>query len=194
MRRHSSQRARLTALAAVALLSFSTSGHAQNSSITTKLMGRIDSRRIAEGHPSSSKQSPMETGTLQHSHGCDVGGPGRKGGETRPRREARRNRLALSATALPGNDETQEVTPILVAMHGPKLNSNDNMLAQEWISSLFAATAGSHAPGPGSSSGGLPAPPGALGRNTGTLGKGAMSLRPLAKRRSRRERCGTFPP
>jgi hypothetical protein len=49
------------------------------------------------------------------------------------------------------------------------------MLAQEWMMSLFAATAGSHAAGAGSSSGGLPAPPGALGRNTGTLGKGGRS-------------------
>jgi hypothetical protein len=175
MRRHSSQRARLTALAAVALLSFSTSGRAQNSSITTKLMGRIDSRRIAEGAPFFVKTiSNWKEGRCSIPMGVTLEGRVAKVVKRGP--GVKREEIDLRFLRLPcPSDDTQEVTPMLVAMHGPKKNSNDNMLAQEWMMSLFAATAGSHAAGAGSSSGGLPAPPGALGRNTGTLGKGGRS-------------------
>ena len=163
-------------MAAVALLSFSTSGHAQNSSITTKLMGRIDSRRIAEGAPFFVKTiSNWKEGRCSIPMGATLEGRVSKIVKRGP--DVKREEIDLRFLRLPcPTDDTQEVTPILVAMHGPKKNSNDNMLAQEWMMALFAATAGSHAAGAGSSSGGLPAPPGALGRNTGTLGKGGRSI------------------
>jgi hypothetical protein len=175
MRRHSSQRAKLAAVAAVTFLSFSTSGHAQTSSITTKLMGRIDSRRIAEGAPFFVKTiSTWKEGRCSIPMGVTLEGRVAKIVKRGP--GVKREEIDLRFLRLPcPSDDTQEVTPILVAMHGPKKSSNDNMLAQEWLTSLFAATAGSHAAGAGSSSGGLPAPPGALGRNTGTLGKGGYN-------------------
>jgi hypothetical protein len=174
MRRHPRRSARLTALAAIALLSFSASGHAQTSSITTKLMGRIDSRRIAEGAPFFVKTiSNWKEGRCSIPMGVTLEGRVAKIAKRGPGVKREEIDLRFLRIPCPG-DETQEVTPILVAMHGPKKNSNDDMLARDEIMSVFASVAGSHSASPGASGG--PAPAGALGRNTGTLGKGGRSI------------------
>lgn len=168
MRRHPRRSARLTALAAVALLSFSTSGRAQTSSITTKLMGRIDSRRIAEGAPFFVKTiSTWKEGRCSIPMGLTLEGRVAKVVKRGP--GVKREEIDLRFLQVPcPSDDTQEVTPILVAMHGPKKNSNDDMLAREEIMNVFASAAGSHSASPGARGG--PAPVGALGRNTGTVG------------------------
>ena len=67
------------------------------------------------------------------------------------------------------DDDTKDATPILVAMHGPKKNSNDDMLAREEILTAFASVAGAHSANPGAASRGA-APVNGLGTKTGTVG------------------------
>jgi hypothetical protein len=65
-------------------------------------------------------------------------------------------------------DDSQEITPILVAMHGPKRSSEEDALARQEIMSAFASLAGAHTASPAGRS--APAPVGALAGKTGTLG------------------------
>ena len=172
MRKCCTQTSKLAVTAAIAVL-FASGAHAQTNSITAKLLGRIDSRRVADGAPffvktiSDWKQShcaiPIGT-TLE---GRVVKALKRGSGVAREEIDLRFLRIPCPT------DDSQEVTPILAAIHGPKKNSNDDMLAREVIMTAFAATAGSHSASPGSSGGS--APPGAIGRNTGTLGRGGFT-------------------
>lgn len=172
MREHSTQTSKLAATAAIAFL-FASGAHAQTNSITTKLLGRIDSRRVADGAPffvktiSDWKQGhcsiPMGT-TLE---GRVVKALKRGSGVTREEVDLRFLQIPCPT------DDSQEVTPILAAIHGPRKNSNDDMLARQVIMTAFAATAGSHSASPGASGGAAPA--GAPGRRTGTLGRGGFT-------------------
>jgi hypothetical protein len=150
--------------------------HPQVSSITTKLLGRIDSRRISEGAPFFVKTiSAWKEGRCTIPLGMTLEGRIARVVKRGPGIKREEIDLRFLRIPCPG-DDTQAVTPILVAMHGPQKNSNDDALAREEILTAFASVAGSHsARGPGAGTDGGPAPVGALGKNVGTLGRGGFT-------------------
>ena len=173
MLRHPIPGSRLAVVAAICSVFFSPSAHAQVSSITTKLLGRIDSRRIADGAPFFVKTiSAWKQGHCSIPMGATLEGRVTKVVKRGPGVKWEEVDLRFLQIACP-SDDTQEITPLLVAIHGPKKNSNDDVLAREVIMTAFAQTAGSHSASPGASGG--PAAPGTLGHNTGTLGRGGFA-------------------
>ncbi len=173
MQRHPIPRGRIAVLAAICSVCLSASAHAQLSSITTKLLGRIDSRRIADGAPFFVKTiSAWKQGHCSIPMGATLEGRVTKVVKRGPGVKWEEVDLRFLQIPCP-TDDAQEITPLLVAIHGPKKNSNDDVLAREVIMTAFAQTAGSHSASPGASGG--PAAPGTLGHNTGTLGRGGFT-------------------
>src|ERR1700709_2584696 len=167
MHRSFPKKTRLAAMIMVALFSLGTGAHAQISTITSRLLGRIDSRRIAEGAPFF-----VKTISLWKESRCSVpmGATleGRIAKVVKRGPGVKREEIDLRFLRIPcPGDDSQEITPILVAMHGPKRSSEEDALARQEIMSAFASLAGVHTPSPAGRSG--PAPVGALAGKTGTV-------------------------
>jgi len=173
MQRHPIPGGRIAVLAAICSVFLTACAHAQLSSITTKLLGRIDSRRIADGAPFFVKTiSAWKQGHCSIPMGVMLEGRVTKVLKRGPGVKWEEVDLRFLPIPCP-TDDAQEVTPLLVAIHGPKKNSNDDMLAREVIMTAFAQVAGSHSANAGVSGG--PAAAGTLGHNTGTLGRGGLT-------------------
>src|ERR1700761_6056070 len=149
MQRHPILIGRLAVVAAICSLCLTACAHAQLSSVTTKLLGRIDSRRVADGAPFFVKAiSEWKQGHCSIPIGVTLEGRVAKVVTRGPGVKWEEVDLRFSRIPCP-TDDTQEIIPLLVAIHGPKKNSNDDMLAREVIMTAFAATAGSHSANPG---------------------------------------------
>jgi hypothetical protein len=175
MHPHRTERGRLAVISAIGLLFLSANLQAEISSITTKPLGRIDSRRISEGAPFFVKTiSAWKEGRCAIPMGFTLEGRIAKVVKRGP--GVKREEVHLRFLQIPcPDDDAEVVTPILVAMHGPQKNSNDDMQAREEILTAFASVAGSHSPNRGAATDGGPAPVGALGKNVGTLGRGGFT-------------------
>ena len=173
MQRHPIPRGRIAVLVAICSVSLSACAQAQLSSITTKLLGRIDSGRMADGAPFFVKTiSAWKQGHCSVPMGATLEGRVTKVVKRGPGVKWEEVDLRFLRIPCP-TDDAQEIIPLLVAIHGPRKNSNDDMLARDVIMTAFASVAGSHSASPGVSGG--PAAPGTLGTNTGTLGRGGFT-------------------
>jgi hypothetical protein len=158
MRRHSRHRARLAAIAAIGLLFFAPNAQAQVSSITTKPLGRIDSRRITEGMSFFVRTiSEWNQGQCRIPLGMTL--EGRIAKVTRRAPGVKREEISLSFLHIPcSGNERRQLIPILSAIHGSQKELDDSMLDHAALSGLFAAAVGGH-PVSGASGPGGTAPP-----------------------------------
>jgi hypothetical protein len=122
-------------------------------SVTARLLGRVDSRHAAVGEPFFVKTiSAWKLGRCTIPMGTTLEG---RVDKVVPRtRGARYEELALRFLLRPcPTDDTQEIVPLLVAIHRPARDLNDDMLARQKLMTAFASVAGAHSPSGGPAAG-----------------------------------------
>ena len=139
MQRHPIPRGRIAVLVAICSVCLSACAQAQLSSITTKLLGRIDSGRMADGAPFFVKTiSAWKQGHCSVPMGATLEGRVTRVVKRGPGVKWEEVDLRFLRIPCP-TDDAQEIIPLLVAIHGPRKNSNDDMLARDVIMTAFAS-------------------------------------------------------
>ena len=155
----------LATIAAVGLLCLSAS--AQQGAIATQVLGRIDSRRSAEGGAFF-----VKTIAAWKQARCAIPAAstleGRIAKVQRKGSGVKREQLDLRFLPLPcSGDEAQEIIPILVAMQGPHHDAREDFVDQQ---QLVRALSGGLRRLSTDSSGGASSSPGAAGNMAGSVG------------------------
>jgi hypothetical protein len=161
----------VVAIAALALLC--TSARAQQSAITSELLGRVDSRRSSEGGSFFVKTTAAWKQGL-----CTIPSSatleGRIAKVQRKGSGAKREEIALRFLPVPcSGDEAQQITPILVAMQGPHHDPAEDFVVQQELVHIFSnvrRAPASSSTGPGGGGGGAGRSPGLGGNMSGTAG------------------------
>ncbi len=155
----------LVAIAALELLCASAS--AQQSAITTQVLGRIDSRRSSEGGSFFVKTtSAWKQGRCTIPNGSTL--EGRIAKVRKKGSGVKREELDLRFLEIPcSGDEAQQILPILVAMQGPHHDPRADFIMQQ---QLVGALAGGLRRLSTDSSGAASSSPGAAGNMAGSTG------------------------
>ncbi len=178
---------RLALLAAAGLLAITT--QAQQSSVTTQVLGRVDSRRSAEGASFFVKTASewkegrcvLPTGTTLEGRIARV----QHKGSGIKRSGAKREELGLRFLNLPcPGDDAKEILPVLVAIGGQQHDTRADYIVQQELVRVFSSNLKSVAESSSSGVGSANASaPGALrsvsAGNVGSYTSGASAERPL---------------
>jgi hypothetical protein len=143
------------------------SAKAQQSAITTQVLGRIDSRRSSEGGSFFVKTtSAWKQGRCSIPNGSTL--EGRIAKVRKKGSRVKREELDLRFLEIPcSGDEAQQILPILVAMQGPHHDPREDFIMQQ---QLVGALAGGLRRLSTDSSGSASRSPGATGNMAGSTG------------------------
>ncbi len=144
---------RLRCFALLALCGTALAAGAQQSSISTLVLGRVDSRRVADDAPFFVKTTTAwKQGRCQLDAGATI--EGRVAKVMRKRPGVKRELMDLRFLPIPcSGDEAQEITPVLVAMEGRHPQTASSYIVQQELVHVFASNLKSAAAGSAQSGG-----------------------------------------